>query len=317
MPSRFHQRQRNRLRFSLAAGRCAQVALASAIIFACGGCQMFRQQGPVPKSMAESRQLSQRGLNAMERGDTATAESLLAQAVKACPTDTEARRQYAEALWQHGDQTAAVVQMEKLLAAAPDDPLLTVRTGEMALAMGRFDDARRLANQTLDLNLNEPRAWALRGRVEQAAGQFEPALADFHRSLEFSHDDRQLLFETAELYRKLNRPQRSLSTLISLCETYGPGEEPQQVLYLEGLALSALSRQEDAADAYTLALEHGPATTELLYRLAEAQLAANKPDDCDRTLQQALTIDPNNAPCLALKDRLQLASRRVNQLFQQ
>ena len=98
-----------------------------------------------------------------------------------------------------------------------------VRAGEMQLSLGSLDKALHFADQSLDIDPHEPRAWALRAHVEQNAGQFEQALADFHRALEFNHDDRQLLFETAELYRQLNRPQRALSTLTCLCETYAAG----------------------------------------------------------------------------------------------
>ena len=81
------------------------------------GCQMFRHQGPVSKSVAESRQLSQRGLGAMERGDVDAAEKLLGDAVKACPTDIDARRQYAEALWQSGQRDRALGTDRTMLVA--------------------------------------------------------------------------------------------------------------------------------------------------------------------------------------------------------
>jgi tetratricopeptide (TPR) repeat protein len=291
------------------AGGFVAAALVGLQCLCTGGCQMFRHQGPVSKSVAESRQLSQRGLGAMERGDVDAAEKLLGDAVKACPTDIDARRQYAEALWQSGQRDRALAQIEQCLSQSPDDTSLMVRAGEMQLSLGSLDKALHFADQSLDIDPHEPRAWALRAHVEQNAGQFEQALADFHRALEFNHDDRQLLFETAELYRQLNRPQRALSTLTCLCETYAPGEEPQQVLYLQGLSLSALGRNDDAVDAFALALDHGPTTPELLARLADAQLAAGRQQEADQSVQRALAIDPNHAPSRALRERIDLAAR--------
>jgi tetratricopeptide (TPR) repeat protein len=297
------------------AGAVARAALVAGMFLQLGGCQMFRHTSPVSQSVAQSRQLSQRGLTAMEHGDLNSAETLLGQAVTACPTDIEARRQYAEALWLRGERDLALQNAEKLVALAPDDPQLQVRVGEMELALGKLEDAHRIAEQVLDLTPNEPRAWALRARVEQSAGQYDRALSDFHRALEYAHDDRQLLFDTAEVYRLTNRPQRALSTLTRLCDTYGPGEEPQQILYLQGLALEALSRYHDAADAFTLALSHGTATPDLLCRLAEAQLASGQAQAADRALEEALSLDPNYAPGRALKERVEIASRPSTSLF--
>jgi tetratricopeptide (TPR) repeat protein len=245
----------------------------------------------------------------MERGDMGAAEKLLGDAVKACPTDIDARRQYAEALWQSGQRQAAVEQIEKCLLQSPDVTNLLSRAGEMQLALNALDKALRLADQAIDIDPHDSRAWALRAHIEQTTGQFEQALGDLHRALEFNHDDRQLLLETAELYRQLNRPQRALATLTSLCDTYAPGEEPQQVLYLEGLSLSALGRHDDAADAYALALDHGPTTPELLARLSESELAAGRTQEADQTVQRALAIDPNHAPSRALRERIDLAAR--------
>src|SRR4051812_36708240 len=303
---------------SLCAGRwrlAVCIALAFCALAAQSGCQMFRPREPVAKPVAEARQLSQRGLSAMERGDYASAETLLGDAVKTCPQDLDARRQYAEALWQRNDREQALEQVVKALLQSPDDAQLAIRAGEMQLAMGRLDDARRMADQVLDQNPAEPRAWTLRGRIFQSLGDSDRALADYHRALEFRRDDRDTLLATAELYRTLNKPQRALATLMRLRETYGPLEEPQQVLYLQGLALVALSRNDDAGDCFALALERGPANTELLYRYAEAQLATGKRIEADRTLEQALALDPTHGPSRALRQHIDLAARPMDRFY--
>ena len=245
----------------------------------------------------------------MERGDMSAAEKLLGDAVKTCPTDIDARRQYAEALWQSGRRQQAVDQIEKCLAQSPDDTNLLSCAGEMQWSLNAPDKALRLADQALDIDPHDPRAWALRAHVAQTTGHFEQAVADFHRALEFNHDDRRLLCETAELYRQMNQPQRALSTLTSLCDTYAPGEEPQQVLYFEGLSLAAVGRNDDAAEAFALALDHGPATPELLAHLAETQFAVGRQLEADQTVQRALAIDPNHGPSRALRERIDLAAR--------
>ena len=277
------------------------------------GCQLVGREGPVPKSVASCRQMSQRGISAMDHGQWDNAEALLAQAVKTCPADAEARRNYAETLWHRGALAEAVAQLEEAIRISGEDAALQVRVGEMNLAMGRVAEALRRADQAIDLSPQSATAWALRGRANAAAGQLELALVDYQRALGIQHDNAKVLLETAELYRRLDRPQRALSTLECLVDTYPAGEEPPQVLYLQGLALVALNRYPDAVESYQAAAERPNPTPELLFRLSEAQMLAGRTTDAQRTLERALAQDPNYAPSRALAQRLDLAQRTVRQ----
>ncbi len=82
----------------------------------------------------------------------------------------------------------------------------------------------------------------LRGQVAAVAGNPRQALADYHRALGYAPGDRQIELLLAESYRQLNQPERALAALQSLAEGYSPGEQPQQLLYLQGLAQRACGR---------------------------------------------------------------------------
>ncbi|HYW78036.1 MAG TPA: tetratricopeptide repeat protein, partial [Thermoguttaceae bacterium] len=88
------------------------------------GCRMPGSEGPVSKSLATCRQLSRQGISAAEQGKCDDAERLLAKAVKSCPIDPEARRHYAETLWQRGAQLEAIAQLEEATRLAGDDAML-------------------------------------------------------------------------------------------------------------------------------------------------------------------------------------------------
>jgi len=279
------------------------------------GCRAFGNKGPVPEDVAQARQLSQQGLNAIQRGDWAAAENSLGEAVKTCPVDVEARRHYAEAMWRRGEHEVALKQLQQAMACDSTDTTLMVRAGQMQFEMGRLEEARSLADKTLDLTPQSADAWVLRGRIELAENHPERALADFHRALEYAPKDRDVLLRTAEAYRQVNRPQRALATLINLRETYAPGEEPQQVYYLEGLALQALGRPADAAVAYQLALERGQPSPDLYCRLGESQLAVGRRADADRAIEQALTLDPNHNPSRTLRQQVEVASRPLGSVI--
>ena len=271
------------------------------------GCQLPGRGGPVSRSVATCRQLSQQGIAALERGQPRRAEALLAEAVDTCSDDPEARRHYGEALWRSGARSEAVAQLEEACRLAGEDATPRVRLAEMYLSVGQLDDARRSAQQALDLDPRLPAAWVIRGRVLRAEGQPHEALADFHRALGYAPGDRQILLEIAELYFQLNWPQRALATLHSLADTYSPGEEPQRVLHLTGLAHKALGRYDDAVESLSVAAVREDPTPEILYLLAEVELSAGRPQQAAAAARRALALEPQHQASLRLLEGLRLA----------
>lgn len=286
-------------------GLAAAGVLASALC-ACG-CRLAGQGGPVPQSLAASRQLSRQGVAALERQEWEEAASLLGKAVQSCPVDADARRHYAEALWQRGSQAEAIAQLEEAVKLAGDDAVLRARMAEMQLSAGRIAMARQFADQAIDLDPGLPAAWAVRARTSRTVGDFRAALADYHRALGAAPDDPALLVEAAEVHRALDQPQRALAALHRAADTYAPGEEPQQVLFLQGLAYMALGRSEDAAESLAAAADRGPPTPEVFYRLAQAELEAGRPDRAAAAARQALDLDPAHGPSHDLLGRLETA----------
>jgi len=273
------------------------------------GCRLPGSDGPVSESLVTCRQLSQQGVAAIERGQWDDAERLLAKAVETCPGECDSRRQYAETLWRRGARAEAIGQLERAVKLVDDDATLHVRMAEMYLALDRPRLARGCAEQALDLDPKLAAGWSMRGRVNRAAGDTRQALADYHRALGYAPSNQTLLLEVAELYRELNQPQRALSVLQSLADTYSPGEEPQRVFYLEGLAHAAMGRHDDAANSFSMAVARGGPLLEVYHALAEAECATGRPEAAAAAAQQALTLDPKHQPSLRLLGRLELASQ--------
>lgn len=273
------------------------------------GCRLPGWDGPVSHSLATSRQLSQQGLAAMERNQWQQAESLLAQSVKACPDDGDARRHYAEALWHRGAKKEAIAQLLEASQHAPEDAGLRVRIAEMQLDLGHIDMAYRTSQLALDLDPRAAAAWAVRGRVKSARGQLRAALADLHHALGLEPTNRDIQLEVAELYRQLNEPQRALAMLENLIDSYPPGEEPQRALCLEGMAYMALGRYDDASESLGMAKLRGQSSPEILCQLGEAELLAGRPMRAAAAAREALALDPNHRPSQDLLGRVDVAFR--------
>jgi len=278
---------------------------------------------PVPATLTASRKLSGEGNELLEQKQPEKAEAKLAEAVRTCPIDGDARRYYAEALWLRGARPEAVAQLEEACRLSPDSDL-RVRLAEMCLELGCLDDAEHNVNLVLNRNPKLAAAWRIRGRVlrcrgdrllaagsrDQARAIYLQALADLHRAAGYDPGDRQAIGETAAVYRSLGQPQRALESMQSLVETYAPGEEPQQVMYWTGLDHMALRRYDDAVASFTTALAHcdRPAT-ELFYCLGEAQYYRGRSEEAATALRQALAIDPHHAPSRRLLGEIQVAQQ--------
>jgi tetratricopeptide (TPR) repeat protein len=273
------------------------------------GCHLPGHEGPAPKSLVECRRLSQQGVTALDRGRQQDAEALLAKAVAAYPADAEARRHYAEALWRRGAQKEAIAQLEESGRLAGDDPLVWCRLAEMYLATGQSDLAWKNAERAIDLDPRLPGAWAIRGGVLRLSGQPGEALACYLRALGYAPKDRSILTDVAEVYRQGNQPERSLQTLQCLADTYSPGEEPPQVEHSLGQAYAALGRYDDAVESFSLAVQRGRPTPEMLCDLGDALLAAGHFAEAAATAQQALALQPQHPASLALLEHIQLAQR--------
>jgi len=250
------------------------IAAAALAVVASAGCRLIPRSGPVPQEVADARRLCNEGLSAADRKDLLRAEGLLEQAVKNCPTDVDARRHYADVLWQRGERMAAVTQIAEALRLSPGDTSLCIDGGRMYMELGLLDDADRLSREAVRVAPRSEKAWRLHGQVALARGRPEEALADYHRALAIAPDDRELILDTAEVYRRLGRPQRALATLAILGESYPPNQTPPQVLALEGMAQEALDRPTDAIESYRQAVARGFESQDVVTRLAKLEQAA-------------------------------------------
>jgi tetratricopeptide (TPR) repeat protein len=285
--ARAHRRSENRR----LPGRA--FALLVVAINVCG-CRLPGYEGPTSRSLVACRQLAQQASAAMDRDDWVEAESLLVAATKTCPSDASAKRLYAEALWHRGAQTEAVAQIEEALRRGGDEATLRTRLAEMRLELGQLDAARSDADAAIALDPRSACAWTVRGRVSRRAGDPRAAMADFHRALSADASHSGALVELADLYLAVDQPQRALSNLQSALDDYSPGDEPQSLLYLSGMTLIRLARYDDAVQSLQAAAERGRPTTEILCRLAEAEMLSGRPEDARRSVERALAMDPRN-----------------------
>ncbi|CAM3083019.1 DUF3857 domain-containing protein [Corallococcus sp. ZKHCc1 1396] len=139
--------------------------------------ETFRQQPRVPRvvrvAAAVSRQLG-RNQEAMDRMRVVLALRF---------DDTNTRRQLAAQLADAGKVDAAEREYAKLTDLNPFDNGSRVRLAELKAANGAVEESTALFTEAKALSPDEPEVYEREGRALLAAGQREPALAAFERSL--------------------------------------------------------------------------------------------------------------------------------------
>ena len=286
-------------------GARGRLRIVTAILFvAAAGCRIPGYGGPRSQTVLQSRQFSQQGAGALERQDWAAAESLFSQAVAACPSDVDARRQYAETLWHRGAVDQAIEQLLAASKVAPEDPTLLDRLAEFRLTDGNLEDARRDAETAIDLDPRSADAWMVRGKVMRQLGDNRQALADLHKALSYDPRNAHVLHELAQTYLVAGQPQRALSNLQSLLDLHSPGDEPSQLLDELGQAYAGLGRYDEAVDNYHNALARDRTNPDILYHLSEAEIARGNAAVARVVLEQAIARDPANPRYQHLMARL-------------
>src|SRR5580658_6994216 len=113
------------------------------------GCRFAGLRDPVPETLATSRRLSQDGRESLDQGDNAKAEQVLAQAVKICPTDSDAHGYYAESLWRKGAQAEAIAELQEAIKLNPENPDRHVRAAQMYLERGNLFSSRQASDAAI------------------------------------------------------------------------------------------------------------------------------------------------------------------------
>ncbi len=214
----------------------------------------------------------------------------------------------AGTLRAEGDAAAALAELERAVAAAPTEPYLELELARYLLELGRLDEASQAASRALLAMPGEPDALRLRGRIEMARSERDPAAlgaarAAFEELRKRSPDDVELLVSLAQIY--LAGGQARLATeLLDEAVRLRPGNG-----WIESLRSRALGAGGDTAAAEEIQRE--------LLRRDAANLAARF------ELVERLARRGENAEAVAIleespaaqRERVDVRERLARQLF--
>jgi tetratricopeptide (TPR) repeat protein len=286
--------------------------MLTAIILPAGstGCACLHRD-KVDANVVSARQLSLRGVDAIQHGQWEDAEQMFTSALEKNPADERAHRHIAEVFWHRGQQDLAIRHQEESVRLSGGDPALLVELGEMYFTQGNQRAAAECAAKAIESNHQLPAAWALRGDILRQRSEPEEALQCYHRALNLQPHYPQVQLALADLYAQSNRPRRALATLDSLASRYPPESVPVEICYQRGLAYKALGRYQDAVETLSQAAERSDPSSELLYHLGEAQLLAGNLASARLAAQALLAKSPTHAGGQWLQESVERHNRAM------
>lgn len=124
----------------------------------------------------------------------------------------------ALALWQAGDATHAIEDLDAALALKPQDAAALNDRGVINLALGRFKEALADFNQAIAANPGYPASFLNRSNYYVAAGRYDLALRDCRLGLAQSPDYAPLLVAAGQIYAAQKKYAEALGSFEKACQ---------------------------------------------------------------------------------------------------
>lgn len=264
-----------------------------------------RKQATVTARSETAERLSVQARQASDRGDERSAEQLLSAAVERNPGDCETRLELAEMLLAHGSTGLAAVHLQKLIDQNPDDPRGYVGLAETRYAERNLAAADRLIATALELDQRQVRGLLLRAKIEQARGENEFAIEDYHRVLAYEPQHLEATFLIAELFLKQGDTRLAAPLLRSVVENPETSDSQRaQSQWLLGTCYSRDGRWSDAARSLAAGISSRPGSARDWYVLADAAARGGDISGGQNAIAQSLRIAPGDPQALALRSAL-------------
>lgn len=234
-------------------------------------------------------------LSGLDRNEEAL--QAVEQAVNRRPQDHRLHLQYARMLVQSGSYDKALQHFKQLQSDMPDDENVLLSLGLLTIEIGEPENAQPYFQSLLELGVHNQQAHYYLGRIEQAHGDPEKALDHYARVYEGEYwlDAK---IRAAGVLAASGQTEDALIQLELLGNQVAAGPAEVRVSLAMGEVLRAASREREAYNLYSEALQQTPDNTDLLYARALTAESLDMPQQAEADLKAVLDLEPDNANAL-------------------
>lgn len=231
------------------------------------------------------------GVLRAQQGRTDEALVLLDGVVAAHPEDAQALSSRANILFAMGRMAEALTSVDRALALKPNAEMHNNR-GNILARMKRGDAALKAYGQALVLNADLAEAWNGRGALLLAAGRFSAALENFDHALTLKPHDAAVSNNRAGALRALKRADEALALIDDLLKAHPDHADAWRT---RAAILEDKSRFADALAAYDKVLALRPCWPEALEGRGKMLLALRRPFEALEAFDAAIALSPRFA----------------------
>ena len=236
-------------------------------------------------------QAAQLALNALQAGNLAGAQTILARALRETPNDADILHLTGILYRRQGRTQEALALFERALAAAGDRPDIRNNLGITLASLGQLDKAEQCYREALKLDPNFPDAAYNLGLLLIERTKWPEARVALEQALTIRPEHARALDALGIVLRELSDNQAAL-----IAATKAVALTPTSPSALHNLAQTylALGRYEEAIPTYEKALALIPNSDATWIGLGHAHRALGSPEKAKTAYQNAVNINPGN-----------------------
>jgi len=243
----------------------------------------------------------------IRRGEVDAATKLIDAVLVQSPTDPDALVMRAQMAMQRGDTDAAIVDLRAALRDQPTNVLLVVQLAQAYIRSGNLELAEQTLRQAVQSNPRDAKTRLALAQFLVNKGEAEKARPVLEQLVRDEPNDAEAVEGLARLLLIVNEPAAALQAATTL-QALRPNSTAG--FLLEGVALQALGRSDEARAVFERAAAVEPAALDALVALVQLDAATGELAKALARVEARLAQQPTDAVLLSLRGDLLLAMQR-------
>lgn len=179
---------------------------------------------------------------------------------------------------------------------------------------GLYSNAVEAYNQSLRLEMSNPKVYTYRGVAKQHMGDDTSAMQDFDQALKLNPNESAAWQGKAATYIDMGQYHLALKAADKALEQpSNPGDKVDNAFLLRGFALNRLELYDDAIQAFDKGIEISPKRIDLWQNKAYSLTKLGRYMEVLKCYEVMCQIDPHNAELWSKKGEIHLALGQINE----